>query len=57
MNVRFKFKTLEAALEVASKLPVRCMNKIVRDRTSDVYLEVPEDYEDYIKRYLIDENG
>ena len=54
MNVRFKFKTLEAALEVASKLPIRCMNRIVRDRTTDVYLEVPEDYENYVKRYLID---
>ena len=52
MNVRFRFKTAKLAEECASKLPVACSHQIVTDRTSDTYLEVSENYEDYIERYL-----
>lgn len=61
MYVRFKFKSAAEAENVALKLPVACNWDILRDRTSDAYLEVPEEYEDYIERYLIkkkkDESG
>ena len=53
MHVRFKFKSAAEAENVALKLPVACNWNILRDRTSDAYLEVPEEYEDYIERYLI----
>lgn len=53
MHVRFKFKTAAEAERVAEKLPVSCEWKILRDRTTDAYLEVPEYYEDYIERYLL----
>lgn len=52
MNVRFKFRSVAAAVEVATKLPVACKWSMLRDCTSDVYLEVPESYEDYVNRYL-----
>lgn len=52
MNVRFRFKTAKLAEDCARKLPVACLHKIVTDRTSDAYLEVHENYEDYIERYL-----
>ena len=53
MYVRFKFKSAAEAENVAEKLPAACNWNILRDRTSDAYLEVPEDYEDYIERYLL----
>lgn len=52
MDVRIKFKSAADAERVAEKLPVACRWKIVRDKTTDAYLQVPEDYEDYINRYL-----
>lgn len=52
MYVRFRFKSAAAAEEVASKLPVGCKWTILRDCTHDAYLEVNEDYEDYVERYL-----
>lgn len=52
MNVRFRFKTAAAAEEVARKLPIACKWSILRDFTTDAYLEVSEDYEDYVERYL-----
>lgn len=53
MHVRFKFKDLTALQKVAEKLPIGCKWNLVTDRTTDVYLEVPEQYEDYIERYLL----
>lgn len=52
MNVRFRFKNAGLAASVMEKLPCDCVARIVRDLTADVYLEVPENYEDYIERYL-----
>lgn len=52
MNVRFRFRSAAAAEEVAMKLPVGCEWSLLRDCTSDAYLEVNECYEDYIERYL-----
>lgn len=54
MYVRIKFKSAAAAEIAASKLPVAIQDKwsIVKDRTTDAYLEIPEDYEDYVERYL-----
>lgn len=52
MNVRFRFKSVKMAEDVAVKLPVSCDWKIVRDRTTDAYFEVGEEYEEYIDRYL-----
>lgn len=53
MQVRFKFKDLATLQSVAEKLPVDCKWELLTDRTTDVYLEVPEEYEDYIERYLL----
>ena len=53
MQVRFKFKDLATLQKVAEKLPIDCKWTLLTDRTTDVYLEVPEDYEDYIERYLL----
>ena len=53
MQVRFKFKDLTSLQKVAEKLPIACKWNLVTDRTTDVYLEVSEEYEDYIERYLI----
>lgn len=50
--VRFKFKSVKDAEDAAMLLPVSCDWSILRDRTSDAYLEVPEEYEDYTKRYI-----
>lgn len=52
MYVRFRFKSAAAAEEVAGKLPVDCKWSILRDCTSDAYLEVPECYENYVEKYL-----
>ena len=52
MQVRIKYKSAAEAEDAASKLPVACKWRIVKDRTTDAYLEVPEDYEDYVMRYL-----
>lgn len=52
MNVRFRFKSAAGAEEAASKLPVGCKWSILRDCTSDAYLEVSGDYEDYVEKYL-----
>lgn len=52
MDVRIKYKSAVAAKDAASKLPVSCRYMIVKDRTSDAYLQVPEDYEDYVMNYL-----
>ena len=52
MNVRIKYKTAAEAEQAAEKLPVACSYRIVKDRTTDAYLEVPEEYEDYVMRYL-----
>lgn len=52
MFIRIKYKSAKAAEEAASKLPISCDWRILRDRTTDAYLEVPESYEDYIFKYL-----
>lgn len=52
MQVRIKYRSASDAEKAASKLPVGCDFRILKDRTSDAYLEVPEVYEDYIMRYL-----
>ena len=52
MDVRIKYKSASAAEDAARKLPIACRWMIVKDRTSDAYLQVPEDYEDYVMRYL-----
>lgn len=52
MHVRIKYPSAAAAEDAASKLPVACNYRIVKDRTTDAYLEVHESYEDYIMRYL-----
>lgn len=52
MYVRIKYESAAKAEEAASKLPVGCKWSIVKDRTTDAYLEVPEDYEDYVMKYL-----
>lgn len=58
MNVRFKYNSIKAAKDAASKLPISCKGKfhILTDRTNDAYLEVPSDYEDYVERYLNPKN-
>lgn len=50
MQVRIKYKSVAAAEAAAKKLPVTCKWRIVRDLTTDAYLEVSEDYEDYVMR-------
>ena len=56
MNVRIKYKSAADAEKAAEKLPVACDYRIVKDRTSDAYLEVHESYEDYVMRYLNPKN-
>lgn len=51
MNVRIKYKSAADAEKAADRLPIACNYRIVKDRTTDAYLEVPEDYEDYVMRY------
>lgn len=53
MQVRFRFKDLKTLQDVAEKLPVNCKWSLLTDRTTDVYLEVSEEYEEYIERYLL----
>lgn len=52
MDVRIKYNSVAAAKDAASKLPESCRYMIVKDLTTDGYLQVPEDYEDYVMRYL-----
>lgn len=52
MNVRFRFKSAKLAQDVAVKLPGWCNWKILRDQTGDAYLEVSEEYEEYIYKYF-----
>lgn len=52
MDVRFKYNSVAAAKDAASKLPSSCRYMIVKDLTTDAYLQVPEDYEDYVMKYL-----
>ncbi len=52
MNVRIRYKSAAAAEDAASRLPIACKFSILKDRTTDAYLEVPEAYEDYVMRYL-----
>lgn len=52
MYVRIKYKSAAAAETAASKLPCKCPYHILKDLTTDAYLEVPEDYEDYVMNYL-----
>lgn len=52
MFVRIKYPSAAAAERAADKLPVGVDWEIRKDRTSDAYLEVPEDWEDYVMRYL-----
>lgn len=52
MFIRIKYKSAKAAEQAASKLPISCDWRILKDRTTDAYLEVPESYEDYILSYL-----
>lgn len=52
MFVRIKYPSAAAAERAAEKLPVDVHWEIRKDRTTDAYLEVPEDWEDYVMRYL-----
>ena len=52
MQVRIKYKSVAEAERAANKLPIACKWRIVKDRTTDAYLEVPEDY---VMRYLAPE--
>lgn len=52
MNVRIIYKSAAEAEQAAAKLPIACKWRIVKDFTTDAYLEVPEVYEDYVMRYL-----
>jgi len=52
MDVRINYKSAADAEKAASKLPVACRWRIVKDKTTDAYLQVPEEYEDYVMRYL-----
>lgn len=52
MDVRFKYNSVAAAKDAARKLPASCRYMIVKDLTTDAYLQVPEDYEDYVMKYL-----
>lgn len=56
MDVRIKYKSAAAAEDAASKLPIACRYMIVKDNTSDAYLQVPESYEDYVMRHLNPKN-
>lgn len=56
MYVRIKYKSAAAAEEAANKLPIGCDWNIVKDRTPNAYLEIPESYEDYVLRYLNPKN-
>lgn len=52
MVTRIKYPSAAAAERAAEKLPVSVKWSILKDRTTDAYLEVPEDWEDYVMRYL-----
>lgn len=52
MFARIKYPSAAAAERAAEKLPVVVKWYIRKDRTTDAYLEVPEDWEDYVLRYL-----
>ena len=52
MDVRIKYTSAAAAEKAASKLSVACRYRIVKDMTSDAYLQVPQDFEDYVMTYL-----
>lgn len=52
MNVRFRFKSAAKAEEAASKLPIACDWALVKDKTTDAYLEFSDKYEDYFERYI-----
>lgn len=52
MQVRIKYKSYAAAEAAYCLLPVSCKARIVTDRTPYAYLEVPEDYYDYVMRYI-----
>lgn len=44
MDVRIKYKSAAAAEKAADKLPVACNYRIVKDRTTDAYLQVPDQF-------------
>lgn len=52
MNVRFRFKSAALAEAAASKLPIACKWQLVKDQTTDAYLEFSDEYEDYFEKYL-----
>lgn len=52
MKVRIKYKSVAAAESAGRRLPIACKWNVLKDRTTDGYLEVPEEYEDYVMRYL-----
>jgi hypothetical protein len=52
MDVRIKYRSAAAAERAAELLPCECRWCVVRDKTSDAYLQVPASYEDYVMRYL-----
>ena len=56
MMSRIKYPSAAAAERAAEKLPTRVKWSIRKDRTSDAYLEIPEDWEDYVLRYLGPDN-
>lgn len=53
MQVRIKFKSAADAERIAERLPASCSYNILKDKTTDAYLEIPEKYEDYVNRYLL----
>ena len=52
MYIRIKYKSAAAAEKAGTKLPLSCVWHIVKDSTTDVYLEVPESYLSYVYKYL-----
>lgn len=56
MQVRIKYSSVAAAQRAKELLPIACKAQVLTDRTPNGYLEVPEDYEDYVMRYLNPKN-
>jgi hypothetical protein len=55
IKARIKYKSAAEAENAAVKLPILCKWKVVRTYRQDAYLEVPEEYKDYVMRYLAPE--
>lgn len=52
MMVRFKFPSVIDAERAAALLPADCKWSILRDCTTNAYLEIPETFEEFIESYI-----